>query len=419
MAMPALEKLETSIKNVYSSHSLKTDRSARSYQSFQDDQDDSPSNPDPLGGITIEAGRSPRHDGSIASLSPHGDGSFGAFHPIRTLRHSESESSLNSLKLVERCVNIPWHVRGRAEAWEVARNQIVFMRKIGEGMGGVVFLCRWRGLDCAAKLLTNLNKGSVEYHDMVNEISTISHLRHPNLVLFLGAITVEQPLLILSEYMAGGSLEDRFSFKRAELGHPWKPPLALAFSWMMDLSRAVCFLHSCTCPVMHRDLKPANLLLTDDNRLKVSDFGLCKTLQRVKEDGTPYTMTGCTGTKRYMAPEVVLSNPNYNEKVDVYSMAMIFYYIILGERPFEATDPELISVLAATRGLRPDAARLRWPQLEGLVERMWAEDPEQRPSGKDIVDFLAPLKPSKKSSNSFDCNISCQVSTQCCRCSIM
>jgi hypothetical protein len=116
--------------------------------------------------------------------------------------------------IVEKLSNIPIHVRGRAEAWEIPRSQLQLSTKLGAGAGSVVFKCRWRGLDCAAKLLSDRNptaRDSVVYQEMVNEISIISHLRHPNLVLFLGACTVgSEPLVILSEYMAGGSLEDRF-----------------------------------------------------------------------------------------------------------------------------------------------------------------------------------------------------------------
>ena len=83
-----------------------------------------------------------------------------------------------------------------------------------------------------------------------------SHLRHPNLVLFLGACTVgNEPLVIVSEFMAGGSLEDRFqAMTKDPRGHPvaWAPSVTLAVRWIMDLSRAVCFLHNCTTPIIHR-----------------------------------------------------------------------------------------------------------------------------------------------------------------------
>ena len=125
--------------------------------------------------------------------------------------------------IVEKLSNIPIHVRGRAEAWEIPRSQLQLSSKLGAGAGSVVFKCRWRGLDCAAKLLSDRNptaRDSGVYQEMVNEISIISHLRHPNLVLFLGACTVgSEPLVILSEYMAGGSLEDRFKVLASGSSH--------------------------------------------------------------------------------------------------------------------------------------------------------------------------------------------------------
>ena len=273
--------------------------------------------PRPAGGINLP------HAASVENLSD-ADASGG---------------SASSGGLLRRFADIPLRVRGRAEAWEVPREQISTTEEIGRGTGGVVFKARWRGLECAAKVLSTNSQVSVEYHDMINEITVISHLRHPNLVLFLGACTISEPLLILSEYMAGGSLEHRFKSMRAKVGKPWKPPRQQLHKCMLDLTRAVCFLHSCTHPIMHRDLKPSNLLLSEHDHLKVSDFGLCKTLQKVKEDGSPYSMTGCTGTKRYMAPEVVLSKPDYDLAVDIYSMAMIFWYMANGERPFENVEP--------------------------------------------------------------------------------
>ena len=160
---------------------------------------------------------------------------------------NQRRNSSDSATMLAKLSNIPLHLRGRAEKWDIPRSQIQIASKIGEGQGGVVYKCRWRSLDCAAKLLTQDSTDSVAYHDMVNEISIISHLLHPNLVLFLGACTVgNEPLVILSEFMEGGSLEDRFNSARG------RPSIKLAFRWIMDLSRAVCFLHNCTTPIIHR-----------------------------------------------------------------------------------------------------------------------------------------------------------------------
>mmetsp|Transcript_4458 Transcript_4458/g.10696 ORF Transcript_4458/g.10696 Transcript_4458/m.10696 type:complete len:481 (+) Transcript_4458:241-1683(+) len=329
--------------------------------------------------------RYPSLDPSSLHHSPHA--SQQSQQPT-VLMKSDSAGSL-SRGLIGRMGKMPLHVRGRAEAWETPREQIKMMEKLGEGETGCVYKCRWRGLDCAAKILTVNSRNTVAYHDMVNEVSTVSHLRHPNLVLFLGACTTgDEPLLILNEYMAGGNLEDRFSIMWKHLGHPWRPSRIQAAKWIKDLTRAMVFLHNCHTPIVHRDLKPANLLLTDEDQLKVADFGLCKTLLKVQEDGTPYTMTGKTGTMRYMAPEVVRSEPHYNEKVDIYSMAMIFWFICHGQRPFEGVQPELVADLTSSRGMRPSMEALNWPELAPLVDRMWGENPKDRPSSAEILEEL-------------------------------
>jgi len=307
----------------------------------------------------------------------------------------KARNSNDSAAMVAKLSHIPINLRGRAEKWEIPRSEVQLLKKIGEGQGGIVYKCRWRSLDCAAKLLNQDSKNSIAYFDMINEITIISHLRHPNLVLFLGACTVgNEPLVIVSEYMAGGSLEDRFKIMCKDgKGQPahWAPPVKLAVRWIMDLSRAVCFLHNCTTPIIHRDLKPANLLLTEEDHLKVSDFGLCKTLQKVNEDGTPYQMTGNTGTRRYMAPEVVLCNPKYDEKVDIYSMAMIFWYIFMGVRPFEGVQPDLVAELTSQRGMRPPLEGLGWPAMESLIEKMWAGASADRPSASQILNDLGTM----------------------------
>ena len=192
----------------------------------------------------------------LLSISNHG------MQPDNTATEKSADSSQrrnssDSATMVAKLSSIPLHVRGRAEKWELPRSQIQMASKIGEGQGGVVYKCRWRSLDCAAKLLTQDSTESIAYHDMVNEISIISHLRHPSLVLFLGACTVgTEPLLILSEFMEGGSLEDRFNNLPNASG---RPPLKLALRWIMDLSRAVCFLQNCTTPIIHRCLNSYSL----------------------------------------------------------------------------------------------------------------------------------------------------------------
>lgn len=81
---------------------------------------------------------------------------------------------------------------------------------------------------------------------------------------------------------------------------------------------------------------------------QVGDFGLSKVKELQKIAGT-YRMTGKTGSMRYMAPEVFQDDPNYDEKVDIYSTGLILWYIALGERPFDRVPAEVGAILKDTK----------------------------------------------------------------------
>jgi serine/threonine protein kinase len=209
--------------------------------------------------------------------------------------------------------------------------------------------------------------------------------------MFLGACTIGEPLLILSEHMRGGNLEDYLIKNRKNPGQPWRPPLKLVARWSTELTRAICFLHNCTPIVIHRDLKPANLLLNEDGHLKVGDFGLCKVKRGVEKVEGTYMMTGKTGSMRYMAPEVFHDDPNYDEKVDIYSMAIIYWYMAMGERPFDRVPANVVAQQAAGANLRPslDALTARTgDEFARLVAMAWSGDPAQRPTAGELVDML-------------------------------
>mmetsp|Transcript_19571 Transcript_19571/g.44775 ORF Transcript_19571/g.44775 Transcript_19571/m.44775 type:complete len:416 (+) Transcript_19571:120-1367(+) len=295
----------------------------------------------------------------------------------------------------------PIHVRSRAEQWELPRSEIQLNAKLGEGDGGVIYYAHWRGLDVVAKMLKTEGDhgsaidGAVARADLINEISVLSRLRHPNLVMFLGACTVKEPLIILNEYLSGGNLEDYLASKRKERGgKPWQPPPKQVLRWSMELARALCFLHNCNPVVIHRDLKPANLLLNEDCHLKVGDFGLSKLKDLQKVAGT-YRMTGKTGSMRYMAPEVFLDNPQYDEKVDIYSCGFIMWYITLGERPFDKVPAQVVAEKASKNDLRPNLEpiiQVAGNEFASLIEQSWHKEPNLRPSASDMVDRLEELQ---------------------------
>ena len=152
-----------------------------------------------------------------------------------------------------------------------------------------------------------------------------------------------------------------------------------------------------TPPILHRDLKPANLLIDFKDTLKISDFGLAKlrpyeSLHKVEEvegadSNDTFIMTGETGSYRFMAPEV-FRHERYDETVDVYSFAMILYYIIDGRAPWPNVRDGVTAVRAAAEGQRPVIPRHWDARISTLISSCWDESPKKRPTFSFVLEKL-------------------------------
>jgi len=291
-------------------------------------------------------------------------------------------------------------LRSVTEYWSIKRSDIILEKKLDEGSQGVVYRAQWRGLLVAAK--TVKYSGSAmqeETQEFLQEISLLSRMRHPNLVLFLGACIENSPHWLLNEYLSGGSLEDLFYSKsEAQQGQPWRPKIQKVLRWATDLARALVFLHGCQPPVIHRDLKPSNLLLSGEGTLKVADFGLSKIVNESQDMTGTYRMTGKTGTLRYMAPEAMNMTGKYNEKVDIYSYGIILWTMCTGERPLQELgmdETHFSSKIQA--GYRPDAGRITQEALRGLMMACWDSSHANRPSAKQLLKKIEAIRPPKNS----------------------
>lgn len=136
-------------------------------------------------------------------------------------------------------------------------------------------------------------------------------------------------------------------------------------------------------------LKPANLLIDHSGVLKISDFGLSKIRPKpAVDEKETYTMTGETGSYRFMAPEVY-RHEEYNETVDVYSFAMIFFYLLIGRPPWPAL-PGLEAVRkAALEGDRPNIPRDVDVRLQDLLKECWHDNNKTRPPFHRITKTLS------------------------------
>ena len=280
---------------------------------------------------------------------------------------------------------VPFNLRGRAEWWELRRDEIKINEKLAEGSNGIINKVKWRGIECVVKYLRH-NNNEVEYDDLINEISVISHLRHPRLVLFMGACTLSEPLMLLYEYMPNGSLDNYYYKMSRKFAKQWKPPPKYMYRWIKELTQAIYFLHNCYYPIMHRDIKPSNILLDEDLHIKLTDFGLSRT---IKKRHDVYKMSGCTGTLRYMAPEILFNNgEDYNLKIDIYSMALNYWFINTGKVPLKEIDKNPHVVHLIKEGFRPNIKDVDDTRLKDLIDRMWDTCPEMRPDIKEVLDDI-------------------------------
>uniref|UniRef100_A0A0D3EWB4 non-specific serine/threonine protein kinase n=1 Tax=Oryza barthii TaxID=65489 RepID=A0A0D3EWB4_9ORYZ len=201
--------------------------------------------------------------------------------------------------------------------------------RIGLGNFGTVYKGKLRdGSIIAVKRAT---KNMYDRHlseEFRSEIQTLSKVEHLNLVKFLGYLEHEDERLILVEYVNNGSLREHLDGLRGE-------PLEFSqrLNIAIDIVHAVSYLHGYTDhPIIHRDIKSSNILLTDQLRAKVADFGFA----RLAPDNTEAThvSTMVKGTAGYVDPEYMRTN-QLTDRSDVYSFGVLLVELLTGRRPIE------------------------------------------------------------------------------------
>ncbi|KAH1116554.1 hypothetical protein GLYMA_17G033700v4 [Glycine max] len=207
--------------------------------------------------------------------------------------------------------------------YEILWEDLTIGEQIGQGSCGTVYHALWYGSDVAVKVFSKQ-----EYSDDVilsfrQEVSVMKRLRHPNILLYMGAVTSPQRLCIVTEFLPRGSLCRLLHRNTSKLD--WRRRVHMA----LDIARGVNYLHHCNPPIIHRDLKSSNLLVDKNWTVKVGDFGL----SRLKHETYLTTKTG-RGTPQWMAPEVLRNEPS-DEKSDVYSFGVILWEIATEKIPWD------------------------------------------------------------------------------------
>ncbi|KAE8676014.1 peptidyl-prolyl cis-trans isomerase CWC27-like protein [Hibiscus syriacus] len=246
------------------------------------------------------------------------------------------------------------------EEIEEATENFVASNKIGEGGYGPVFKGKLDHTPVAIKVLRpDAAQGKKQFQQ---EVEVLCCMRHPNMVLLLGACP-EYGCLVY-EYMFNGSLEDRL-FRKGNT-----PPLSWRkrFNIAAEIATALLFLHQAKPePLVHRDLKPANILLDRNYVSKIADVGLARLVPpSVADSVTQYHMTSAAGTFCYIDPEYQQTGM-LTTKSDIYSLGIMLLQIITAKPPMGIAHHVGRAIEKGTLIDVLDPAVPNWPLEEALA----------------------------------------------------
>ncbi|KAK8936692.1 U-box domain-containing protein 52 [Platanthera zijinensis] len=245
------------------------------------------------------------------------------------------------------------------EEIEVATNYFEPGLKVGEGGYGPVYRGYLDHTPVAIKVLRpDAAQGRSQFQQ---EVEILCCIRHPNMVLLLGACP-EFGCLVY-EYMAHGSLEDRLLCRGDTPPLPWQQRFRIA----AEIGTALLFLHQAKPePLVHRDLKPANILLDHNYVSKISDVGLARLVpQSVADTVTQYRMTSTAGTLCYIDPEYQQTGM-LGVKSDIYSLGILLLQLISGKQPMGLTHHAERAIDMGEGELLLDPLVKDWPVEEAV-----------------------------------------------------
>lgn len=247
---------------------------------------------------------------------------------------------------------------------------------IGRGGMAEVYRARDRVLDraVAVKLMRAVSSTDTERARFTDEARTLARLSHPGMVTVLDAATTgDQPYLVM-ELVQGPSLAECCQ------GVALEPPRVATIG--VQLAEALGYAHS--SGIVHRDLKPGNVLLGEDNRALLTDFGIA----RLMSNAARHTATGVTvGTAAYLSPEQVRGE-DVSPATDVYALGLVLLETLTGERAYWGSPTEAALARLTTPPHIPADVPTAW---HGLLRDMTALHPDHRPSTDQVAASLRHL----------------------------
>ncbi|XP_061158143.1 fibroblast growth factor receptor 3 isoform X4 [Syngnathus typhle] len=282
--------------------------------------------------------------------------------------------------------------------WEFSRARLTLGKPLGEGCFGQVVMAEAIGIDkekpnrpltVAVKMLKD-DATDKDLSDLVSEMEMMKMIgKHKNIINLLGACTQDGPLYVLVEYASKGNLREYLRARRPP-GMDYSfdtckiPDEQLTFkdlvSCAYQVARGMEYLASQKC--IHRDLAARNVLVTEDNVMKIADFGLARDVHNI--DYYKKTTNGRLPVK-WMAPEALFDRV-YTHQSDVWSYGVLLWEIFtLGGSPYPGIPVEELFKLLK-EGHRMDKPANCTHELYMIMRECWHAVPSQRPTFRQLVE---------------------------------
>ncbi|MBM2842068.1 MAG: Protein kinase protein, partial [Bacteroidetes bacterium] len=242
---------------------------------------------------------------------------------------------------------------------------------VGKGGMGVVYRAKDVSLDrdVALKMMDPALARDEDFlKRFKSEAKALAKLQNPNIVSIFALRETEIGFCLVMEFVEGNTLADRI-----------RDGGALSVEKVLPIFKQILIAldHAHKIGVIHRDIKPSNIMLTKDDVVKVTDFGLAK-IQQV----SAATMTlGTGGTLFYMSPEQVRGLANVDARGDIYSLGMTLYEALVGQVPFTNTDTDFSIRQSIVEGKIPPPDKLNPSLPKGIVkviQKSIEKDPSKR-----------------------------------------
>ena len=267
---------------------------------------------------------------------------------------------------------------------KILGNRYELLQCVGEGGMSFVYKARCRKLNrfVAVKILKDEFKNNEEIvRRFKKEATAIANLSNPNVVNVLDVGTQDDINYIVMEYVEGKTLKDIIKEKGAL-------PYEVAISIGIKVAKALECAHK--SGIIHRDVKPQNILVTEEGVVKVTDFGIAKSM----DSSTIAHTNSVMGSAHYFSPEQ--AKGTYTDyRTDLYSLGIVLYEMVTGVVPFNGDSPVTVAVKhIQEKAIPPKNINQNIPNsLNDLIMKAMEKDPVNRyQTAKEIIGDLEKIK---------------------------